>query len=143
MDGNVSESKRCFRTYRHLATAKPTMTNTKIRNARNAGWLRNFTVTGGLSIQPGMLAERCTSGPPRVREVDSQLILDLCTVRHKDGRDTPLAHQLAWQGGHHAGPSDGAHIRIEHPEAVKAPGTLVLRQVPETDEERGQLQYRR
>ena len=36
-----------------------------------------------------------------------------------------------------------AHIRIEHPEAVKVSGTLVVRQVPETDEEREQLQYRR
>ena len=67
MDGNVSEAERCFRTYRHLATTKPTMTNTKIRNARNTGWLRNFTVTGELSIQPRMLAGRCASAPPRVR----------------------------------------------------------------------------
>jgi len=67
MVGKLAESERCFRTYRHLATAKPTMTNTKIRNARNAGWLRIFTVTGELSIQPRMLAGRCASAPPRVR----------------------------------------------------------------------------
>ena len=65
-----------------------------------------------LSILPGMLAERCTSGPPRVREVDSQ------------------------QGGRHAIPATEALTRIEHPEAVKVSGTLMVRQVPETDEER-------
>ena len=63
--------------------------------------------------------------------------------KHEDGRGTSVAHQLAWQGGHHAIPATEAHIRIEHPEAVKVSGTLVVRQVPETDEERDQLQYRR
>jgi hypothetical protein len=36
-----------------------------------------------------------------------------------------------------------AQIRVEHPEAIRVEGTLKLRQVPETDEERERLIYRR
>jgi hypothetical protein len=54
-----------------------------------------------------------------------------------------MANQVAWQDGHHAIPGNRGSLRIEHPEAEKVAGTLVLSQVPGTEEARDQLQYRR